>query len=326
MFKKITVSFMVVTIATIMGLGCLKLKNEKDNKDKQALALGLILLNQQGKQVTVPTAVSNAAMSAVQSAAQSGQIGYKDLKDPKFLLAYSKNQFEKKFPYLKLTTLDATSGSCSYNSSTSSFTCNATISGDANCNLGGTVSFNNVQITMNGTFANFAGSGQGGSGNANMQINFSSSMNGKVNFSQCKTMYLDWVSNSQNIVTLNGNVTMNYNTQQKGNLNYTYSGSYPNYTTESNFNGTYQESGTTSISNFSIDGNPIADQSFDTDINIQMQYHSTSNTVYSGSSYSSSVSINGTYNGYVKINGATVVEYNNYAFNEEYICDSSGCY
>ncbi|GIX41611.1 MAG: hypothetical protein KatS3mg129_1344 [Leptospiraceae bacterium] len=296
--NKKTLKIQLLILIGVLGLTYCKqlgLSKEDDNKDKEKLALSLLLLNKGGQEVIPAAAVSRLAVSAAQSAAQGNSSVYNIENTKEFFLACKKNKLKQKFPYLKLTAISPSNGTCTHSSG--SYNCNATLNGTANCIKGGTVTFNNVQVNMTGTYPSSFSSG----GN----VNYSSNINGNISFDNCKTLVdanYDFVYEE---VTINGSSTVNIS----NNMNGTFSYNSSNNTMTSNY--IFTDSGSVSVSNFSINGQSIGNQDYNVDTNI------TANGNYSFSyssnppTYTSTFNFDYTLNGYVKINNQTIKEFNN---------------
>jgi len=302
--KTITKTFIFpLTMMILVFASCKK----DDNKDKEKLALGLILLSQSGQglseqDVITSAAVAQTAVAAARIAAQGGGSVFNKAYTKDFLLAYAKDKLNAKFPYLKLTAITATDGTCTYDSSTSSYTCSATLNGTAGCRLGGSVTFTNVQVNMTGVYA--GGTGVTGSFN----LNFSSTINGNISYTNCKTFVdtdYDFIGDE---VTMNGSSNVNINDTFNGTFNGTNTASGLSM----NYNYTTTENGTVNVRDFSINGQSIGNQDYQVDINIRVIGSQTLVNMNNLPPISSTTyTIDNTLNGYVRINSQTVKEFNN---------------
>ncbi|MCS7204589.1 MAG: hypothetical protein NZ853_02715 [Leptospiraceae bacterium] len=329
--KTFYLKFLVALIAaSVFQFGCSQFnldifkKNDEDKKRAQQITiLSILLLSQQAAQEVLKQnyratiAPSQAANEAVREAALAqGGITYRDLQKPEKLLAYAKESIKQKYPFLKMTNLDATLGSCTFNLSNFSYTCDATISGTRNCVFGGTIRFNNVRVRMNGRFVSLGGgvpqsssSGSSGSGSG-LTANFSSKIEGNVSFTECKTYIIDWFSqDASNQVTLQGEANLDSKWDQTGTLSSETTGSGTTGTTILTYNGTNVERYTVEVRNFSIDGNPIPNQTNTSETNLRTE----SRTEVSSTRWKFSNTING----FIKLNDIVIKEFNNQKIEEE---------
>jgi hypothetical protein len=292
-------AMMILVFASCKQLGLSK----DDNKDKEKLALGLILLSQSGQEIIPASAVANASVDAAKTVAVRG--GSSDsvfnkeyTKD--FLLAYAKDKLNAKFPYLKLTAISA-SGTCNIVGG-DTFNCNTTLSGTASCQRGGSVTFNNVQVNMSGTPPLDIGPG------GNFPINFSSTIIGQIIYNNCRTLVdanYDFIFDE---VTMNGSSNVNINDVLNGTFNATITGS--GRSTSYNYRTT--ENGTVNVRDFSVNGQNIGNQDYQVDVDIRIIGSQTPvNMNNLPPIFSFTFTIDNTLNGYVKINSQTVKEFNN---------------
>jgi hypothetical protein len=304
--KTITKTFIFPLIMMILVFAsCKQLGLSKDdNKDKEKLALGLILLSQSGQEIIPASAVANASVSAAKTVAMRG--GSSDsvfnkeyTKD--FLLAYAKDKLNAKFPYLKLTAITASDGSC--NMSGLSLNCTATLNGTANCLLGGSVRFTNVRVNMSGTPPLDIGPG------GDFPINFSTTINGNISYDNCKTKVdanYDFIEDDE--VTMNGSSTININQSMTGTGVITFNNT--TFEASSNKDYTVNENSTVNVRDFSVNGQNIGNQDYQVDVNISVddRVQIKFNTGSSSGIINFDLTLK---NGYVKINSQTVKEFNN---------------
>jgi hypothetical protein len=298
-------AMMILVFASCKQLGLSK----DDNKDKEKLALGLILLSQSGQEIIPSSAVAQTAVKAAQIAGRgSSESVFNKEYTKDFLLAYAKDKLNAKFPYLKLTAITATSGSCTYDPFTGSYSCNATFNGTDSCQLGGSVTFTNVRVNMTGV-----GLYSGVTGN--LILNFSSTINGQIIYNNCRTLVdanYDFIFDE---VTMNGssNVTINDTVNGTYNIVSVLSTSY-NYRTTVN--------GTVNVRDFSINGQNIGNQDYQVDLNILVIGSQTPvNSVIDPPISSVTFTIDNILDGYVRINSQTVKEF--YFTNIRRTCTSS---
>jgi hypothetical protein len=301
--KTITKTF--IFSSTMMILLVFALCKKADNKDEDALALGLILLSQSGKKIVPSATVSKTSVSAAQSVARTAVasndinlFGKEYTKD--FFLAYAKDKLNAKFPYLKLTAISASGGSCSYDSVHSSYSCNATLNGTDKCDRGGNVTFTNVQVNMTGVDAGLV--------SRDYTLTFNIVINGNISYNKCKT----WIDADYDFideeVTLNGTSTVDISETLNGTLNIQYTSSG----TSLKYNEIYIEKGTVSVKDFSINGQNIGNQDYQVDVNIGVNGSVTPVSMNNQPPiFSFTSTIDNTLNGYVKINSQTVQEFNN---------------
>jgi hypothetical protein len=298
-------AMMILVFASCKQLGLSK----DDNKDKEKLALGLILLSQSGQEIIPSSAVAQTAVKAAQFAARgSSESVFNKEYTKDFLLAYAKDKLNAKFPYLKLTAITASGGSCTIGSG-GSFSCNDTLNGTASCQYGGSVTFTNVQVNMTGV-----GLYSGVSSN----LNFSSNINGQIIYNNCRTLVdanYDFIFDE---VTMNGSSNVNINDTFNGTFNATMTGS--GMSTSYDYRTT--ENGTVIVRDFSINGQNIGNQVYQVDLAIRVIGSQTPiNSDTDPPILSSTFTFDNTLNGYVRINDQTVKEF--YFTNIRRTCTSS---
>jgi hypothetical protein len=298
-------AMMILVFASCKQLGLSK----DDNKDKEKLALGLILLSQSGKEVIPAAAVANASVSAAMKVARdrgrSDSVFNKEYtKD--FLLAYAKDKLNAKFPYLKLTAIDAGDATCTIED-VNTFNCDATLNGTDNCQLGGSVTFTNVRVKMSGTAPLDIGPG------GNFPINFSSTIDGNISYDNCKTKVdanYDFIEDDE--VTMNGSSNVNIKQSMTGTGVITITLNDTAFEVSSNKDYTVTENSTVNVRDFSVNGQNIGNQDYQVDVDIRIIGSQTPvNSVIDPPILTSTFTIDNTLNGYVKINRQTVKEFNN---------------
>ncbi len=301
--KKIrkTVLFSTVLLsAALVGTGCDQGNKNKDKDNAMLLALGyLSVQNSKNNQMAVGAvggvaAASSVVGTALASNGVSGQsysyyLPAGSKMEHLFAAAsqdYIKKQLNQNAAHAIATasTLSISGGTCVFTSgSPSTSTCtNAVISGTGDCMSGGTVTMDNVTLSMSGTTNLAAGT-----------ITMNSTMNGGMTFNKCVVDTINFLDYPNKVYgSLDGSVT--YSGTNSGNVTLGASSNTSHITDKS----------TLSSSGLSFNGDSAAAMEIATDMAIDRTYSiSNATTSLSGSILSMVADVSDTLTGTYTVAG-----------------------